>query len=185
MLRLQEITGHKIGQKSGRVDKKEKVRLMILYGPDELFAAIVEEARSDEADEEDREWQLRFADFIERWRFAPSPCAGRAYMDANDDDGTKLNGEIIGDIVAIKKEIPPELFETCVEEELAQSMGLMNDDPKVRPSIFNDDQEFALLTTHDEYLLRILYDDRLKAGMTPEVAMPIVRQIVAEMLPES
>jgi hypothetical protein len=49
----------------------------------------------------------------------------------------------------------------------------------VRPSIFNDDGEFALLTEHDEHLLRILYDPRLKPGMTAEEAMPLVRRIVA------
>ncbi len=64
-------------------------------------------------------------------------------------------------------------------------MGLLNDDENVRPSIFNDDQEFALLTRHDELLLRILYDRRLAPGMSPETAMPIVDQIVAELMPES
>jgi hypothetical protein len=37
-------------------------------------------------------------------------------------------------------------------------MGLANDSRQARPSIFNDDQEFALLTGHDELLLTILYD---------------------------
>ncbi|MFT7253735.1 MAG: hypothetical protein ACI81Q_001152, partial [Paracoccaceae bacterium] len=46
-----------------------------------------------------------------------------------------------------------------------------------RPSIFNDDEEFALLTTHDELLLRILYDPRLSPGMQPDQARPILRVI--------
>ena len=66
-----------------------------------------------------------------------------------------------------------------------QALGLGNDHSEVRPSIFNDDEEFALLTRHDEYLLRILYDPRLKSGMTAEEAVPIVRQIIREMRPES
>jgi len=53
----------------------------------------------------------------------------------------------------------------------------------VRPSIFNDDGEFALLTDHDEDLLRILYDLRLAPGMTAEQAMPIVRRIAGELAP--
>ena len=32
-------------------------------------------------------------------------------------------------------------------------MGLANDSPEARPSIFNDDEEYALLTGHDEMLL--------------------------------
>ena len=71
----------------------------------------------------------------------------------------------------------------CFHEEISQSLGLFNDDPTVRPSIFNDDDEFALLTTHDEYLLRILYDPRLKAGMTADEAMPVVARIVEELRP--
>ncbi|MEL6700412.1 MAG: DUF2927 domain-containing protein, partial [Pseudomonadota bacterium] len=51
-----------------------------------------------------------------------------------------------------------------------------------RPSIFNDDEEFALLTTHDEALLRILYDPRLRRGMTERTARPIVAQIATEVV---
>jgi hypothetical protein len=71
----------------------------------------------------------------------------------------------------------------CFHEEISQSLGLFNDDPTVRPSIFNDDDEFALLTRHDEYLLRILYDPRLRSGMTPDEAMPLVVRIVDELRP--
>lgn len=73
----------------------------------------------------------------------------------------------------------------CFHEEISQSFGLFNDDPTVRPSIFNDDDEFALLTKHDEYLVRILYDQRLRVGMTEEEAMPVVHRIIREMRPDS
>lgn len=73
--------------------------------------------------------------------------------------------------------------ELCFHEEIAQSLGLFNDDPTVRPSIFNDDDEFALLTRHDELLLRILYDPRLRPGMTAREAMPIVRRIIRDVRP--
>lgn len=73
--------------------------------------------------------------------------------------------------------------ELCFEEEISQSFGLFNDDPTVRPSIFNDDEEFALLTRHDDYLLRILYDPRLRPGMTADEAMPVVHRIVEELRP--
>ncbi len=79
--------------------------------------------------------------------------------------------------------LPDALLRSCVEEELTQAMGLPNDDAGVRPSIFNDEKEFGVLTAHDELLLRILYDSRLKPGMTPETAMPVVRKIIAELRP--
>ncbi|MBK5935197.1 Protein of unknown function (DUF2927) [Rhodovulum imhoffii] len=85
-------------------------------------------------------------------------------------------------IAVIRGEHPPTLRLSCYHEELAQGLGLANDSPAARPSIFNDDEEFALLTRHDELLLQILYDRRLRPGMTEDQARPIVETIVAELL---
>lgn len=68
----------------------------------------------------------------------------------------------------------------CIHEEIAQGLGLANDSSRARPSIFNDDDEFALLTSHDEVLLRTLYNPLLKPGMSLEEARPILRRIFAE-----
>jgi hypothetical protein len=84
-------------------------------------------------------------------------------------------------IAFIRAEHPDLLRRSCIHEEVAQGLGLSNDSPRARPSIFNDDDEFALLTSHDEVLLRILYDPRLRPGMRLEEARPILREIVAEM----
>lgn len=84
-------------------------------------------------------------------------------------------------ISVIRAEHPPLLRKSCIHEELAQGLGLANDSPAARPSIFNDDEEFGLLTTHDELLLRMLYDRRLRPGMTPEEAAPIARVIATEL----
>ena len=70
-------------------------------------------------------------------------------------------------IAVIRDEHPSLLRRSCVHEEVAQGLGLPNDSPAARPSIFNDDEEFALLTRHDELLLRILYDRRLEPGLEP------------------
>jgi hypothetical protein len=87
-------------------------------------------------------------------------------------------------VVLIRGEHPDVMRLTCIHEELAQGMGLPNDSPQARPSIFNDDDEFGLLTTHDEFLLRMLYDPRLTPGMTAAQAEPIVRVIAAEYMSE-
>ena len=71
---------------------------------------------------------------------------------------------------------------SCIHEEVAQGLGLANDSPVARPSIFNDDEEFALLTTHDEMLLRILYDRRVSTGMDATQARPIVDTIANEIM---
>jgi hypothetical protein len=85
-------------------------------------------------------------------------------------------------VVLIRAELPPLLRTACIHEELAQGMGLVNDSPQARPSIFNDDDEFGLLTRHDELLLRMLYDDRLGAGMSVEEAAPVAATIAAELV---
>lgn len=85
-------------------------------------------------------------------------------------------------IAVIRGEHPDLLRSACVHEELAQGLGLANDHPQARPSIFNDDEEFGLLTRHDELLLKILYDDRLRPGMSPTEAAPIVSVIATELM---
>ncbi|MHC0053819.1 DUF2927 domain-containing protein [Actibacterium sp. D379-3] len=85
-------------------------------------------------------------------------------------------------VAVIRAEQPDALRLSCIHEELAQGMGLANDSPAARPSIFNDDEEFALLTGHDEMLLQMLYDPRLQPGMTPDEARPIVRVLAAELM---
>ncbi|WP_245781257.1 DUF2927 domain-containing protein [Celeribacter neptunius] len=87
-------------------------------------------------------------------------------------------------VAIIRAEHPDLLRKSCFHEEIAQGLGLANDSPYARPTIFNDDEEFALLTRHDELLLRILYDPRLAPGMRPEIARPIATRIAYELMGE-
>lgn len=106
-------------------------------------------------------------------------CAVLAF--SNSEDGAYSRA-----IAIIRDEHRGVLRTSCLHEELAQGMGLANDSPRARPSIFNDDEEFAFLTTHDELLLKMLYDDRLRSGMTLEQVAPIAKIIAAELMtPES
>ena len=86
-------------------------------------------------------------------------------------------------IAIIRAEHPPLMQRACIEEELAQGLGLANDSPYARPSIFNDDDEFATLTTMDAVMLQILYDPRLLPGMTLDQARPYLYEI-SELLNE-
>jgi hypothetical protein len=69
-------------------------------------------------------------------------------------------------VAIVRAEHPPRMRQSCIEEELAQGMGLSNDSDDAWPSIFNDDEEFGVLTRHDELLLRLLYSNQLSAGMS-------------------
>jgi hypothetical protein len=85
-------------------------------------------------------------------------------------------------VAVIRAEHPTLLTTSCIHEELSQGLGLANDSPQARPSIFNDDEEFGLLTRHDELLLKMLYDKRFKTGMSAAEAAPIARVIAKELL---
>ncbi|MBX2855234.1 MAG: DUF2927 domain-containing protein [Rhodobacteraceae bacterium] len=112
------------------------------------------------------------------------PCAGTIFSRSQDADDEAFGGEITGAFLYIKAETEGLYRESCFHEEVAQAFGLTNDHPEVRPSIFNDDNEFALLTEHDEMLLRILYDPRIKAGMSRAEAAPLAREIAQELRPD-
>lgn len=83
--------------------------------------------------------------------------------------------------VAIVRAEHSDLMRTaCIEEELAQAMGLPNDCDQATPSIFNDNQEYALLTRRDEILLGMLYSPALASGMTAAEARPVVTQMARQ-----
>lgn len=82
----------------------------------------------------------------------------------------------------IRAEHPDLLRLSCMHEEISQALGLPNDSPRARPSIFNDDEEFALLTDHDELLLRILYSRELRPGMLAYEARPIVESLARRLM---
>ena len=82
----------------------------------------------------------------------------------------------------IPSELPDLMSLMCLHEELAQSLGLANDYPRARPSVFNDDMEFALLTPQDEAMLRLLYSPLLTPGMTEAEARPIIQTLAARLL---
>ncbi|MEM8802991.1 MAG: DUF2927 domain-containing protein [Pseudomonadota bacterium] len=89
------------------------------------------------------------------------------------------DGVLTRAVAVIRAELPPRLRMSCFHEEIAQGLGLSNDSARARPSIFNDDDEFGRLTSMDEDMLRMLYDRRLKPGMSAAQAAPSVREIAA------
>ncbi|MEO0386711.1 MAG: DUF2927 domain-containing protein [Pseudomonadota bacterium] len=83
-------------------------------------------------------------------------------------------------LILVKAEHRDLMRLSCIHEEMAQALGLPNDSFRARPTIFNDDEEFALLTKHDEILLRMLYDRRLAPGMTEAQIRPLLPTIARD-----
>jgi len=90
-------------------------------------------------------------------------------------------GNIVSALIIIRSELPNLLKKACIQEEMAQGLGLSNDSHLARPSIFNDDDEFATLTEFDKILLKILYDKRLKSGSFFQYSSDIIKQISLEL----
>jgi hypothetical protein len=67
-------------------------------------------------------------------------------------------------------------FLDCAYEELLQALGPINDDRSVPWTMFNDDVQMGFFDVYDQYILNILYDPRIRPGMT--------RQQVAALLPD-
>lgn len=84
-------------------------------------------------------------------------------------------------VAVVRAEHPDLLRQSCFHEEIAQGLGLANDSPAARPSIFNDDEEFALLTRQDELMLRILYDPALRPGMRMPEARATVFSLASRL----
>lgn len=58
------------------------------------------------------------------------------------------------------------VFLDCAYEELLQSLGPINDTDSVPWTMFNDDVSMGFFDVYDQYIMNILYDPRIKAGMT-------------------
>ncbi len=68
-------------------------------------------------------------------------------------------------------------FFDCAYEELLQSLGPINDTLTVPWTMFNDNVSMGFFDIYDQYILNLLYDPRIKAGMTVaevKVALPAV-----------
>ena len=59
-------------------------------------------------------------------------------------------------------------FYDCAYEELLQALGAINDDRSVPWTMFNDDVQMGFFDVYDQYLLNILYDPRVRPGMTKD-----------------
>jgi Protein of unknown function (DUF2927) len=70
------------------------------------------------------------------------------------------------------------MFYDCAYEELLQALGPINDDNSVAWTMFNDDVQMGFFDRYDQYLLNILYDPRVRPGMTKQEVGLLLPQIL-------
>ena len=73
------------------------------------------------------------------------------------------------------------VFLDCAYEELLQSLGPINDTSSVPWTMFNDQVSMGFFDVYDQYLLNILYDPRIKAGMTIAEVEAVLPEVLADV----
>ena len=72
-------------------------------------------------------------------------------------------------------------FLDCAYEELLQSLGPINDTSAVPWTMFNDKVSMGFFDVYDQYMLNILYDPRIKAGMTMAEVKAVLPEVLADV----
>jgi hypothetical protein len=70
-------------------------------------------------------------------------------------------------------------FYDCAYEEMLQALGAINDDASVPWTMFNDEVQMGFFDVYDQYLLNILYDPRISAGMTKDEVDAVLPDILS------
>ena len=73
------------------------------------------------------------------------------------------------------------IFLDCAYEELLQSLGPINDTSSVPWTMFNDNVSMGFFDVYDQYILNLLYDPRIKAGMTVAEVKAVLPEAMADV----
>jgi hypothetical protein len=73
------------------------------------------------------------------------------------------------------------IFLDCAYEELLQSLGPINDTSSVPWTMFNDNVSMGFFDIYDQYIMNVLYDPRIKAGMTVEQVKAVLPDVLADV----
>ncbi|MEH6952420.1 DUF2927 domain-containing protein [Nitrobacter sp. NHB1] len=73
------------------------------------------------------------------------------------------------------------IFLDCAYEELLQSLGPINDTDSVPWTMFNDSVQMGFFDIYDQYILNILYDPRINAGMTVQEVKAVLPQVMIDV----
>lgn len=73
------------------------------------------------------------------------------------------------------------VFLDCAYEELLQSLGPINDTSTVPWTMFNDNVSMGFFDVYDQYIMNLLYDPRIKAGMTIAEVKTVLPEVLADV----
>ncbi len=73
------------------------------------------------------------------------------------------------------------VFFDCAYEELLQSLGPINDTSSVPWTMFNDKVSMGFFDVYDQYILNLLYDPRIRPGMTVDEVKAVLPAALADV----
>lgn len=73
------------------------------------------------------------------------------------------------------------IFLDCAYEELLQSLGPINDTASVPWTMFNDNVSMGFFDIYDQYILNLLYDPRIKAGMSFAEVKDVLPEVLTDV----
>ncbi|MEK9284441.1 MULTISPECIES: DUF2927 domain-containing protein [unclassified Bradyrhizobium] len=73
------------------------------------------------------------------------------------------------------------VFLDCAYEELLQSLGPINDTTSVPWTMFNDNVSMGYFDVYDQYILNLLYDPRIRPGMTVQEVRALLPDVLADV----
>ncbi|MFV0492392.1 MAG: DUF2927 domain-containing protein [Pseudorhodobacter sp.] len=85
--------------------------------------------------------------------------------------------------IFLPSDAPPQEIRDCLHEELAQSLGPLNDLYQLTDSVFNDDNFHTSLTGYDMLILQAYYAPELQSGMSRDQVASRLPAILARINP--
>ncbi len=73
------------------------------------------------------------------------------------------------------------LFRRCLIEETLQGLGPVNDNDALKDSVFNDRSKHARFMKFDRMILNMLYDPRVRPGMTETQAGEVLPSVAKDV----
>ncbi|WP_045390286.1 DUF2927 domain-containing protein [Falsirhodobacter sp. alg1] len=107
----------------------------------------------------------------------------RAHLRGPEPDWTTLT-QRKNVAVFIPADESPQEIRDCLNEELAQAVGPLNDLYRIPDTVFNDDNFHNILTGFDMLMLRAYYAPELHSGTTREQAAAIVPTLLQRYNPK-
>lgn len=127
----------------------------------------------------DRDLQKTIASFYgdERARDIKQTMDPQCLSSFNKDDTLA----IINSNVILTVDAGDFIFADCAYEEILQALGPINDAGSVPWTTFNDDVSTGRFVIYDQLLLNILYDPRIRPGMTAQQVTAVLPAILPDV----